>query len=58
MNVIEVNELSKTYPLYKNRKDKVREILSLDGKSYHTNFCALQNISFSVEKGSALVLLA
>lgn len=57
MNVIEVNELSKTYPLYKNRKDKVREILSLDGKSYHTNFCALQNISFSVEKGECVGII-
>ena len=50
-------DLSKTYPLYKNRKDKVREILSLDGKSYHTNFCALQNISFSVEKGECVGII-
>ena len=57
MNVIEVNDISKTYPLYKRKRDKICEALSFRGKSYHTNFCALQNISFSVKKGECVGII-
>ena len=39
--VITVNNLKKTYPLYKKKGDKIREALSLTGKRYHREFEAL-----------------
>ena len=51
---VEVLGLQKTYPLYRNRTDKVREAFSLRGRSYHTSFEALKGVSFSVAPGECV----
>ena len=51
---VEVLGLQKTYPLYRNRTDKVREAFSLRGRSYHTSFEALRGVSFSVAPGECV----
>ena len=55
--VITVNNLKKTYPLYKKKGDKIREALSLTGKRYHREFEALKGISFSVSKGECVGII-
>ncbi|HUK56511.1 MAG TPA: ABC transporter ATP-binding protein [Nitrospiria bacterium] len=52
MNVIEVNNLTKVYKLYSSPKDRLKEILSK--KKLHHDFYALNDVSFSVEKGQTV----
>ena len=51
-----VQHVSKLYPLYQRPSDRLREILSFGGKR-HTDFWALRNVSFQVEKGEVLSLV-
>ena len=57
MNAISIQNIAKAYPLYKCKKDKLREAFSLSGKSYHTDFYALKNVSFSLEKGECVGII-
>lgn len=57
MNVIEVKNVKKTYALYNNKKDKVKEAFSLTGKKYHNNFDALNGVSFGIEKGECVGII-
>lgn len=52
--VIEVKNLSKKYKLYNKLTDRVKEALNPFKRSYHTDFYALNNISFEVMKGQTL----
>lgn len=54
MKVIEVEKVSKVYPLYDNPIDRLKETLSLTKKNYHKDFYALNNINFSIEKGETV----
>lgn len=55
--VIDVREIKKTYPLFKNKRDKIREAFSITGKKYHNNFDALCGVSFSVSKGECVGII-
>lgn len=57
MNVISVQNLKKVYPLYENKKDKVKEAFSLTGKKYHKDFYAIKDVSFNVEKGECVGII-
>ena len=54
--VVLVQHVSKYYPLYKRPSDRLREIVSL-GSKHRTDFWALRNVSFRVEKGEVLSLV-
>ena len=54
---IKVNSLTKVYPLYKSSRDRMKEALSPFRKSYHTDFYALRDVSFEVEKGDSLGII-
>ncbi len=54
---ISVNSLSKTYKLYEAKRDFIKEALHPFRKIYHTKFHALQDISFTVEKGEVLGII-
>lgn len=53
-NIIEINAVSKKYALYANPQDRLKEVFSLTGKSYHKDFYALRNISFDVHRGETV----
>lgn len=57
MNAISMRNITKAYPLYKCKKDKLREAFSLSGKSHHTDFYALRNVSFDLEKGECVGII-
>jgi len=57
MNAIEVNNLTKAYRLYNSPRDRLREIISLDGKKFHHEFYALNDVSFNVEKGQTVGII-
>ncbi len=54
---IKVNNLTKTYPLYEDKKDRMKEALSLRKKKRHREFHALKNVSFEVKKGETLGII-
>ena len=48
--LISVKKVSKVYRLYDRAIDRLLESVSIRKKSYHKDFFALQDISFSVKK--------
>ena len=57
MNAIEVNNLTKIYQLYNSPRDRLREIISLNGKRFHHEFYALNDVSLNVEKGQTIGII-
>lgn len=52
-----VQNVSKLYRLYRTPFDRIRELNPLRKRSLHTDFWALRNISFSVERGETVSLV-
>lgn len=52
-----VQNVSKLYRLYKRPSDRIREMIPFQPEKLHTEFWALRDISFSVEKGETLGLV-
>jgi len=52
-----VQNVSKLYPLYRRPSDRLRELFPLGRRQWHTDFWALQDISFGLEKGQTLGLV-
>lgn len=55
MYSIEVKNIKKTYHLYQNEKDVLKELIT--GKKYHRDFEALKGVSFRVKKGETYGVL-
>ncbi|MFA6550605.1 MAG: ABC transporter ATP-binding protein, partial [Candidatus Gracilibacteria bacterium] len=51
---IKTENLSKSYKLYKNPIDRLKESLSPFRKKYHHDFFALKNINFEIKKGETI----
>lgn len=56
-SIIEVKKVSKVYKLYKNKKDRLREALSMKRKKFHRDFYALEDINLDVKKGEVLGII-
>ena len=56
-NAIEVRGVSKFYNLYERPQDRVKELFSLTKKKYHTLYKALDQVSFTVQKGETLGII-
>lgn len=56
-NVIEVKNVKKVYRLYNQPIDRLKESLSIKRKNYHKDFYALDDISFTVEKGQSVGII-
>lgn len=57
MQAIKVDNVTKVYRLYEKPIDRLKESVSLTGKSYHRDFFALNGISFEVEKGQTVGII-
>jgi lipopolysaccharide transport system ATP-binding protein len=55
--VVLVQNVSKLYRLYKHPSDRIREILPLFSQKLHSDFWALKDIDFSLDKGDVLGLV-
>ncbi|MEQ8169212.1 MAG: ABC transporter ATP-binding protein [Candidatus Eremiobacterota bacterium] len=55
--VIKITNLSKTYRLYNNPLDRLKEALHPFKKKYHTEFYALRDINFEVKKGATVGII-
>ena len=56
-SLILVQNVSKIYHLYKHPSDRLRELLPFCSQPLHSDFWALREISFSVERGEVLGLV-
>ncbi len=56
MPVIQVQNLSKKYQIYRQPWDKLREITGL-GRMLHTEFWALRDLSFSIDAGETVGII-
>lgn len=54
---IKVENLTKVYPLYNSRKDRLKEAIHPLRKKYHKDFYALHNVSFEVKKGETVGII-
>ncbi|WP_270619454.1 ABC transporter ATP-binding protein [Paenibacillus macerans] len=51
---IKVQNLSKIYKIYERPTDRLKESISLSNKVYHTNYHALDGLSFTIKKGQTV----
>ena len=56
-SAIKVQNLTKTYKLYKEPIDRLKEALNPFKKSYHSDFHALKNVSFEIKKGETIGII-
>ena len=54
---IRVTNLSKSYRLYDNHVDRLKEALNPFGKLYHKNRKVLDNINFEIKKGESIGII-
>ena len=54
---IKVSQLAKNYRIYTRPVDRVREMFSIRGRKYHSEFAAIENLSFSVDKGETVGII-
>ncbi len=52
-----VQHVSKVFPLYSRPSDRIREIIPLLGRPRRTDFWAVRNVSFEVQRGEVLSLI-
>lgn len=55
--IISVHHVTKTYPLYQNPTDRLKEALNPLRKKYHKDFHALDNISFEINRGETVGII-
>ena len=51
---VSVSNVNKTYKLYQNPSDRIKEALSPFRRSYHHDFLALANININITKGESV----
>ncbi len=57
MSVIDFRAVSKCYPVYANPTDRLKELATFNRASFHKDFWALKDITFSVERGETFCVI-
>lgn len=57
MKAIAFQSVSKTYPIYASPGDRLLELAAFHSRSYHRDFWALRDVSFSVERGEVFCVI-
>jgi homopolymeric O-antigen transport system ATP-binding protein len=57
MQAIHIRNVSKCYPIYQRPADRLKEMLTLNRRSYHRDFWALREITLEIEKGTTFGLV-
>lgn len=57
MNSVEFEHVSKSYPIYDRPLDRLKELLAAGRHSYHRNFEALRDLSFSIQRGEVFCIV-
>jgi len=54
---ITLEHVSKSYPVYARPADRLKELLTLNRRSFHDDFWALHDVSFEIERGSTFSVI-
>lgn len=54
---IKVENVEKIYKLYESSKERLKELFSIKAKKFHSEYYALNNISFEVKKGETFGII-
>ncbi len=57
MNIIELQGVSKSYPIYDSPSLRLKELFTFNRASYHKDFWALQDISLEIKKGETFCVV-
>lgn len=57
MSLIEFRAVSKSYPIYQSPSDRLKELVTLNRKSFHADFWALREVSFSIPRGETFCIV-
>ena len=57
IRVAEFSAVSKSYPVYRRPVDRLRELLTFNQLRYHTDFWALREIDFHIERGETFCVI-
>ncbi len=57
MSAIEFSRLSKSYPIYSSAGQRLKELATLNSRSFHTDYWALRDITFSVNRGETFCIV-
>lgn len=55
--IIEAEAVSKAYRIYARGGDRLKEFLTLNRRRWHTEHLALDNVSFSIERGETFCII-
>ncbi|MBI3664994.1 MAG: ABC transporter ATP-binding protein [Acidobacteria bacterium] len=55
--MVTFDSVSKSYPIYNSPGDRLRELLLLNRRSFHRDFWALRDVSFSIDRGSTFCII-
>ena len=57
MPAIEFSNVSKSYSIYNSSSDRLKELLTLNKTSFHRDFWALRDVSFTVQPGETFCIV-
>ena len=55
--IVEFSRLSKSYPIYSSAGLRLKELATLNRRSFHTDYWALRDISFTVNRGETFCIV-
>jgi homopolymeric O-antigen transport system ATP-binding protein len=55
--IVEFSRLSKSYPIYSSAGLRLKELATLNKRSFHTDYWALRDISFTVNRGETFCIV-
>lgn len=55
--LIEFRQVSKSYPVYRSPKDRLKELITFNRLSFHDDFWALRDITFAVARGETFCVI-
>jgi lipopolysaccharide transport system ATP-binding protein len=56
-SIIQFTRVAKSYPIYNTPSARLKELLTLNQRSYHEDFWALRDITFSVARGETFCIV-
>jgi lipopolysaccharide transport system ATP-binding protein len=57
LSIVDFRGVSKSYPVYREPKDRLKELATLNRRSFHQDFWALRDITFAVERSETFCVI-
>jgi lipopolysaccharide transport system ATP-binding protein len=57
VNIVDFRHVSKSYPVYRDPKDRLKELATLNRRCFHEDFWALRDITFDVQRGETFCVI-